>query len=88
MRKKCDLNLPHGIPGTYSSPGREPDAQELEPASGDTVTGAGTGRRATWAAQGDDMYLPIRPPNDTYLVPEAPQSHVALEYRLPTHHRP
>eukprot|EP00966_Prymnesium_polylepis_P150367 3473223-Prymnesium_polylepis.1 len=31
---------------------------------------------------------PIRPLNDTYLVPDAPQSRVALEYRLTAHHRP
>jgi hypothetical protein len=31
--------------------------------------------------------LPVRPPNDTYSVPEAPQSRVALEYRLMAQHR-
>eukprot|EP00966_Prymnesium_polylepis_P038667 897598-Prymnesium_polylepis.1 len=38
-------------------------------------TQARTGRRTTWAAQGDYLYRPL---NDTYPVPEAPQSRVAL----------
>eukprot|EP00966_Prymnesium_polylepis_P023535 541888-Prymnesium_polylepis.1 len=39
---------------------------------------------------GDTGRLPIRPLNDTYLVPEAPTAEpcIALEYRLPAHHRP
>eukprot|EP00966_Prymnesium_polylepis_P248946 5755792-Prymnesium_polylepis.1 len=32
--------------------------------------------------------LPVSPLNHIYLVPEAPKSRVALEYRLPAHHRP
>eukprot|EP00966_Prymnesium_polylepis_P328578 7384371-Prymnesium_polylepis.2 len=38
-----------------------------------------------WAAQ---WRLPISPHIDIYLVLEALQSHVALEYRLTDHHRP
>eukprot|EP00966_Prymnesium_polylepis_P063698 1477115-Prymnesium_polylepis.1 len=44
-------------------------------------------RRAMWAAQ-DDYLLGLSTTIDMYLVPEAPQSRVALEYRLMTHHRP
>eukprot|EP00966_Prymnesium_polylepis_P260138 6009013-Prymnesium_polylepis.1 len=46
----------------------------------DTGAEPRTGRRATWAAPGR---LPFSPLNDNYLVPEAPQSRVVLEYRLP-----
>jgi hypothetical protein len=84
-------NRPLAPAHTPAAPAHRPaqhpddDVQALEPASRQQAR-----RRVGGSARyvGGTGRLPIRRLNDAYLVPEAPQSRVALEYRLTAHHRP